>query len=449
MNRSAIRKISGWGRVPAQECRLFRPEKSGELSRLVAESSTLLARGLGRSYGDAALNPEATVLQERLDCFIAFDENAGVLECEGGVSFAEIVELFLPRGWFLPVTPGTKFVTVGGAIACDIHGKNHHRAGTFSEFVDSFELLLADGKVLSCSRTENAEAFWATVGGMGLTGIITRAKFRLQRVTSAYVQVEYERVENLDAALLRFESDADYEYSVAWIDCLAAGDSLGRAVLMRGRAAPPESLATAAQQQSPLELSQKKAKGVPLDLPEFVLNPLSIKAFNAVYYAAHPTQTAIVDFDSFFYPLDAIQNWNRIYGARGFIQYQVVLPFVSSRAGLIELLEKISSSGHASFLAVLKTFGGANAAPLSFPFAGHTLALDIPWRDDLPQFVRELDEITLRHNGRVYLAKDALLSPENFRAMYPRLEEWLAVKQQLDPQNRFASTMSRRLEITL
>lgn len=448
MTNSATKKLAGWGRVPTEECRLFRPEKQRDLSALLREPGSLVARGLGRAYGDAALNAAGVVLQERLNRFHAFDEESGLLDCEGGVSFAEIIEVFLPRGWFLPVTPGTKFVSVGGALACDIHGKNHHRDGTFSKFVQSFDLLVADGTTLHCSRTENSDAFWATVGGMGLTGIIIRVQFSLRRVQSAFVQVDYQRVENLDAALEHFGQDENYEYSVAWIDCLASGSSLGRAVLMRGRDAAVKELGAPAARQSPLALPVKKPKGVPLDFPDCMLNPLSIKAFNAAYYAAHPTKSAIVDFNSFFYPLDAIGNWNRIYGARGFIQYQVALPSKTSRAGLVALLEKISGSGHASFLAVLKTFGRANHAPLSFPFAGHTLALDIPMTDDLPAFVRELDEITLRHQGRVYLAKDALLSPENFRAMYPRLEEWLEVKNRLDPNQKFASSLSRRLQIT-
>lgn len=448
MLRSATKKISGWGRVPAEECRLFRPEKARELHALVCdEPGTLLPRGLGRAYGDAALNPDGVVLQERLNRFASFDDSTGVLECEGGVSFAEIIEVFLPRGWFLPVTPGTKFVTAGGALACDIHGKNHHRDGAFSEFVKSFDLLTANGELLHCSREENADAFWATVGGMGLTGIITHICFRLRRVESAFINVQYQRVENLDAALEQFSSDSRHEYSVAWIDCLSTGSSLGRAVLMRGGHAAAEELSTPVQRAAPLELPAKEPKGVPLDLPGFVLNPLSIRAFNAAYYAAHPTQNAVVDFNSFFYPLDAIGHWNRIYGARGFIQYQIVLPFSHSRAGLIELLEKLSGAGRASFLAVLKSFGPANPAPLSFPLAGHTLALDIPWTDGLPQFVRELDEITLRHEGRVYLAKDALLSPESFRAMYPRLPQWQAVQKQLDPSGKFSSSLARRLEM--
>lgn len=450
MLRSLQKPLAGWGRFPVEECRTFRPEKIQDLIPLLEKTESLLARGLGRSYGDAALNPAATVLQERLNRFVSFDEESGILECEGGVSFAEIIELFLPRGWFLPVTPGTKFVTVGGAIACDIHGKNHHRVGTFTEFVESFKLLTANGEVLFCSRNENAEAFWATVGGMGLTGIIIRARFRLERVETAFVAVEYERVANLNAALERFQTDENYEYSVAWIDCLAAGGSLGRSVLMRGNTAPAGDLQNSRAGKGSgrgLDSRFKKPVSVPFDFPGFALNPLSVKAFNALYYATHPSKKTLVDFETFFYPLDSLGDWNRIYGARGFVQYQVVLPFESSRAALTELLKKISSSKHASFLAVLKTFGKPNLAPLSFPFSGHTLALDIPLSDDLPRFIGELDAITLAHQGRVYLAKDTLLSPENFRKMYPRFAEWHKTKQQLDPETKFASSLSRRLEI--
>ena len=446
---NSIRKtITGWGRFPRAECELFRPEKQRELHRLTQERNSLLARGLGRAYGDAALNESATLLQERFNHFLEFDGTSGILECEGGVSLSEIIAVFLPRGWFLPVSPGTKFVTVGGALACDIHGKNHHAVGAFSNFVEAFDLLIASGEILHCSHTQNSAAFWATVGGMGLTGVITRVKMRLLRLESAWIKVETERVENLDAALNCFQSDDDYQYSVAWIDCLSSGKSLGRAVLMRGHHAAPHELSTSEAQKAPLQVRAKNAKSVPLDFPDCALNPFSVRAFNAAYYAAHPTKTSIESFDSFFYPLDSIENWNRIYGARGFIQYQVALPHESSRAGLTELLEKISSSGHASFLAVLKTFGKQNDAPLSFPFAGHTLALDIPMTDDLPAFARELDAITLAHGGRIYLAKDALLSPESFRKMYPRYDEWRAIKTQLDPHEKFASALSRRLKIT-
>ncbi|HEX8833806.1 MAG TPA: FAD-binding oxidoreductase [Abditibacteriaceae bacterium] len=451
MTQFSTRTLAGWGNYPTQECHVYRPEKRRDLSALAAtnDQRSFIARGLGRSYGDAALNDGAgVILQERLGRFLDFDPNSGVLSCEGGATFADILDTFLPRGFFLPVTPGTKYVTVGGAIAADVHGKNHHRDGTLAEFVLDFQLLLASGETILCSRDENPEAFWATIGGMGLTGIITKARLSLVPVTSAYISAHYKRAQNLDEALEQFDSDDQYQYSVAWIDCLASGDSLGRSVLIRGDHATHDEVFDD-DCYHPLRVSHKKKKNVPLPFPDFALNPMSVKAFNAAYYASHPDGHALVDYDSFFYPLDAVQNWNRIYGKRGFVQYQVAFPTSTSRAGLVELLGKISASGRASFLAVLKSFGAQNNGLLSFPFAGHTLALDLPNSgDDLIPFMRELDEIVLRHDGRLYLAKDATMSPETFAAMYPRLNEFREIKNRLDPDERWASSLSKRLGIT-
>lgn len=453
MIRSLKKSLAGWGNYPVEECQVLRPEKAREVKEVPTAASgaedpqDFIARGLGRAYGDAALNSgSGVVLQERLNHFLDFEAASGILTCEGGATFADIIDIFLPKGFFLPVTPGTKFVTVGGAIACDVHGKNHHRDGNISHFVESLELLLASGEVMNCSREENSDVFWATVGGMGLTGIILRAKLRLLPVSSAYLAVDYQRARNLDEALEKFSADDQYQYSVAWIDCLSKGDSLGRSVLIRGNHAVLDELSDE-ERYTPLLATKKGKKSVPFPFPDFALNPLSVKAFNTAYYAAHPDGHVIVDYDSFFYPLDAISNWNRIYGKRGFIQYQVAFPFSTSRAGLREVLEKISESGRASFLAVLKTFGEANEAPLSFPFAGHTLALDLPYSPDLPQFTAELDEIVLKHEGRIYLAKDATLSPEAFRKMYPRLEEFEEIKRRIDPDNKWRSSLSKRLKI--
>jgi decaprenylphospho-beta-D-ribofuranose 2-oxidase len=451
MSNTAIKNLAGWGNFPVQECVAARPEKARELKAAIAATDTpdTLARGLGRAYGDAALNDgSGIILTERLNHFLAFDAASGTLTCEGGASFADIIETFLPRGWFLPVTPGTKFVTVGGAIACDVHGKNHHRDGTLATFIDSFDLLTAKGETLHCSREENAPAFWATIGGMGLTGVIARATLRLLQVETAYIAARYRRTANLDATLEEFGGDHNVHYSVAWIDCLASGASLGRSVLIRGEHARLDQL-TPEQQAAPFETATKRKKAVPFPFPDFALNPLSVRAFNAAYYAAHPDGEAITGYEPFFYPLDGILKWNNIYGKRGFVQYQLALPFETSRSGLIQVLEKLAASGRPSFLAVLKTFGEANQAPLSFPFAGHTLALDLPNTGaDLLEFTRELDEIVLAHEGRVYLAKDATLSPAHFRAMYPRLGEYLEVKRELDPENRFASSLSKRLQLT-
>ncbi|MEO6908046.1 MAG: FAD-binding oxidoreductase [Abditibacteriaceae bacterium] len=452
MTKTVTQTLSGWGGMPKQECHVFRPEKARDLEKLIASSdeSTFLPRGLGRAYGDAALNENGgAVLQERLNRLISFDENSGVVECEGGVSLAEIIEAFLPRGWFLPVSPGTKFVTIGGAVACDIHGKNHHRDGSFSAFVDEFDLLTANGETLTCSRNQNAKAFWATVGGMGLTGVITRVQLQLRKVSTSSLVVNYQQLPNLDSVLEQMLEDERHTYSVAWIDCLASGDSLGRGVLMRGEHAGLDELKVLSPRQvdNPLQLASSSALTVPIDMPDFLLNSTTVGAFNSLFYAAHKTKRALVDYEKYFYPLDSIGRWNRLYGKAGFIQYQAALPAEQSAAGLKALLEAVSSSKRASFLAVLKTFGEANEAPLSFPFKGHTLTFDIPFRNDLPEFVRQLDEITMRFGGRVYLAKDALLSAEKFRTMYPRLEEWLSVKRELDPENRFSSSLARRLQI--
>ena len=415
--------------------------------------SSYIPRGLGRSYGDAALNHNAGVIWPiRLNRFLAFDGEAGVLECEAGVSLAEIIQYFLPRGWFLPVTPGTKFVTVGGAIAADVHGKNHHKDGAFSNFVLDLRLLTPTGEVLLCSPTSDAEVFWATVGGMGLTGIILRARLRLRRVDSAYVFVDFQKAANLAEVLAAMDaSDDNYQYSVAWIDALAAGNALGRSILMRGNHAPAAEL--------PARLRAKQAKSGPAipttpkwdllaDFPSGTLNGLSVSAFNAVYYALHHTShKQVVNFEKFFYPLDAVNHWNRMYGKRGFLQYQIALLPASGRAGLRAILEQLSRSGRASFLAVLKRFGAAGHGFLSFPFPGYTLALDIPMSRDLVPFVHNLDRITLEHGGRIYLAKDAVARSGDFATMYPKLEAFRSIQSKLDPRRQLSSSQARRLRI--
>jgi FAD/FMN-containing dehydrogenase len=450
MTNFTSRELSGWGRFPVQSCKVARPEKISELKSQAQSQdvASVLARGLGRSYGDASLNEESGVLLcEKLDRFLDFDAASGVLHTEGGASFSEILETFVPRGWFLPVTPGTKFVTLGGAIACDVHGKNHHRDGCLSNFIEEIELLLASGEVRLCSRAQNPDAFWATVGGLGLTGIILSARLRLQPIESSSIAARYKRTQNLDETLDEFTRDANVKYSVAWIDCLARGHQLGRSVVIRGEHASTHDLPPNIE---PLSFQSPRQKTVPINFPDAALNPLSVRAFNALYYAAHPDrEKVLVPFEPFFWPLDAVGHWNRIYGARGFIQYQCVLPFESSRNGLVKLLEKISDSGLASFLAVLKTFGPESAAPLGFPFPGHTLALDIPSSEGIRDFAAALDEIVLNHGGRVYLAKDATLDAESVRTMYPRLEKWERTRSELDPHHRFQSSLSRRLRIGL
>ncbi len=444
------RELAGWGRFPRQNCRVARAEKARELRELARDAPfpSLLARGLGRAYGDAALNENCgVVLTEKLDRFLDFDAQSGILCAEAGVSFALIAQTLAPRGWFLPVVPGTKWITLGGAIAADVHGKNHHLDGSLSQFLESLELVLASGEILSCSRAQNPEAFWATIGGMGLTGIIASAKLQLVRIETASVRVSQRQTRDLDETLSILQADEPFQYSVAWLDCLGSGSDLGRSVVMRGNhvlakeneGAPLETLAP--------DAAKTRAKKIPLDFPDFALTPLTVRAFNAAYYNAHPTGEKIEDFETFFWPLDAIGDWNRIYGARGFIQYQCILPFETAREGLKELLETVSGSNRAAFLGVLKKYGAADAAPLGFAMPGFGLALDVPAASGIRPFAAQLDAITLRFGGRVYLAKDATLSPQSARVMYPRMSEFERVKAQLDPNNRFQSSLSRRLGI--
>ncbi|MGH9364493.1 MAG: FAD-binding protein [Thermoanaerobaculia bacterium] len=449
MTGSVVSQLSGWGRYPVEECRVYRPEARREAAQLLASGPerSFVPRGLGRSYGDAAINAGAGVLlTTRLNRLLAFEPSSGVLQCEGGASLASIVETFLPRGWFLPVTPGTRHVTVGGAIAADVHGKNHHRSGTFSRFVLDLTLATSEGGVLACSPEENAESFWATVGGAGLTGFILSARIRLQRVETAWVLADFRRAGDLaEAMALLMETDPNYEYSVAWIDCLARGARLGRSVLMQANAARAADLPRATP---PFPLLRPERFAVPDAVPSFVLNPFSVSLFNAAYFRLHPTgERRLVDYGRYFYPLDSVRNWNRLYGRRGFVQYQVVFPLESSGVGLAALLERLCVSGYASFLGVLKRFGEAGPAPLSFPFPGYTLALDLPVRPGLVEFLRETDRLLLDHGGRTYFAKDATTTAESFGRMYPRLEEFRKSKSKLDPRGRLSSSLGRRLGI--
>jgi decaprenylphospho-beta-D-ribofuranose 2-oxidase len=441
--------LTGWGRYPLSESDIYRPDKIAELAAVVtANSSSLIARGAGRAYGDAALNDQNRVVDlMRLNRMLAFDATTGLLRCEAGVTIAELIDVFLPRGFFPPVTPGTRFVTLGGSVAADVHGKNHHRDSSLAAHMTWFDLMVASGEVLRCSREENSSLFWATVGGMGLTGVILELELRMRRVESAYLEGELIRAGNVDAAIEAFErTDAQYGYSVAWIDCNSTGSALGRSILNVGNFATldrlPQNLA-----QNPLTPMRNLSPFVPFDLP--VVNSLTVRAFNAVNYAFHREKAAhtIFDFDSFFYPLDSIRNWPRIYGKRGFVQYQCVWPPAESRAGLVEVLEAITRSRRASFLAVLKKFGAQDGL-LSFPMPGYTLAIDFGVTDGLLEFLDTLDAMVLKRGGRVYLAKDARMSPETFRAMYPNLNQWQAAKSVADPNNRFSSSLSRRLRMT-
>jgi FAD/FMN-containing dehydrogenase len=442
--------LSGWNRYPVAECDTWRPER---YRGLYLPQGSMIVRGQGRSYGDAALNSDGNVvLNERVNCFIEFNADTGLLRVEPGVTLQEIIDICLPQGWFLAVTPGTKFVSVGGCVAADVHGKNHFRDGAFSAFVRGFDLMLANGETVHCSRDNNTELFRATVGGMGLTGVIGEVALQLKRVETAYLQVAHRKADNLETVFKDLaEPGGGDEYRVAWIDCLARGKRLGRSVTMHGRHARASELPAAAQEE-PLVVPPRRQKTMPFNLPSLTLNRFSIAAFNALYYrrAGGRTEAYFTDYDRYFYPLDAIAHWNRMYGRNGFVQYQCVLPEATAFEGMQRILQRLSSSRRPSFLAVLKRLGPASGGLLSFPVPGYTLALDLPLRGKaLLPLLDELDERVIQYGGRVYLAKDARLSKYAFRNMYDQVEAFRAVKRRVDPQNHFVSDLARRLVLTV
>jgi FAD/FMN-containing dehydrogenase len=446
----ATQTLSGWGRYERLPCDVYRPEQARGIEQVLrsGQHDHYIARGLGRSYGDTAVNEGGGVIDfSRLNRMMAFDPASGILECEAGVSLADIIAVFLPQGWFLPVTPGTKFVTVGGAIANDVHGKNHHRDGTFGQFVIDFGLFTPARGLQACSRAYNPGLFWATIGGIGLTGIILTARIQLMRVPSAYISVDYHKSRNLEDALATMDTTDDrYQYSVAWVNCLARGKKLGQSVLMRGNHATLDQL-PARLRQLPYQVSTRREKNVPVDFPGAVLNAPFLRLFNKLFYGTHRTAKGVItDYNRYFYPLDSILHWNRMYGKRGFVQYQATLP-AENVGGLVRLLERLGESGRASFLGVLKCFGESGSGLLSHPMKGYTLTLDIPNKQGLPPFLRELDDIVLDHGGRLYLAKDATTSGEAIAQMYPNLAAFCAIKGEVDPDNRLSSSMARRLGI--
>ena len=441
MGLLSLEPISGWGRHPVSRAAIERPETL----RLPEGGDPVLPRGLGRAYGDAAIpaTPGARVIETtRADRVLDFDAVAGTLTCEAGLSLAEILRVFLPRGWFPPVTPGTKFVTIGGCVACDVHGKNHHRVGSFGNFVERLVVQVADGRLITCGPTRERELFLATVGGMGLTGLITEVTLRLQPVESAWMRVDTEPVSGLDAMMDGLRDAAkDWPYTVGWIDCLAGGASLGRGLLIRGRHATREE-APARPPSEPWRVA------VPFDAPEFLLNPVLMRLFNAAYYRVHTSRRAraAVPYQGFFYPLDAVADWNRLYGPRGFFQYQCVLPRSAGAVAVAALLERLGAAGAASFLAVIKDCGPEADAYLSFPLEGTTLALDLPYRGPQTEaLVHELNAMVMSARGRVYLAKDAVTRAQDFASMVPRLGEWCRVRDRWDPERRFRSAQSVRV----
>lgn len=427
---------SSWGRYPkSQPARYVRiPSRFDAPPDL--ESVTWLPHGNGRSYGDVCLNNGGGLwLTRALDRLISWDESSGVLRCEAGVLLSDVLTFAVPRGWFPAVTPGTQYVTVGGAIANDVHGKNHHVAGSFGCTVRAFELLRSEGTRYECSRDRNSEWFAATVGGLGLTGLITWAELQLKRIPSPWMAVRNVRFSRLEEYFeLRDEIDASCEYSVAWVDCLASGKSLGRGILMGGNHAPDTT--------NGLVDAPRKPRSIPIDPPISLVNPVSLRAFNEIYYRRPIAEQQRQHFQPYFYPLDALNHWNRLYGRKGFLQYQCVVPHQAALEATREILGRIARSGQGSFLAVLKTLGDRRSpGVMSFPRAGVTVALDFPWNGAKTlSLLESLDEVTDAAGGRVYPAKDARMSGERFRRYYPA---WSEFSRFIDPN--CSSTFWRRV----
>jgi FAD/FMN-containing dehydrogenase len=429
-------QFESWGRYPkhfAEVRPLFWRE---DFPASIAPGSKMLVVGMGRSYGDVCLLQHGTLLQTpALDRLISFDTQSGLLRCEAGVTLAQILDFAVPRGWFLPVSPGTKYVTVGGAIANDIHGKNHHVAGTFGLHTPRFELVRSDGTQVMCSATENPEWYAATIGGMGLTGLISWAEVQMRPIVSRQIRYRSTQFVGLEEFVALSQAATDVEYSVAWIDCVAQGRDFARGIFIQGQHD---------ETPGPLTPLAKPSFALPFDLPELALNRASVGAFNTLYYhkQMRKHRSGLTDYEPFFYPLDRILKWNRLYGRQGLLQFQCVLPWESGTQGMYQLLKAITASGLGSFLAVIKVFGDAvSPGIMSFPVPGITLALDFPIRREVSfGLLDRLAGITAEFGGRMYPAKDACMSAAHFQQFYPQWPQWAAY---IDPS--FSSSFWQRV----
>jgi len=430
--------LTGWGRLPEPGSEQI-DEDLETLTR-----GAVLTRGLGRSYGDSSLPANAAdkIANSRLaNRILSFDANSGVLRAEAGLTLVDLVSLMMPRGWFPPVVPGTKFVTLGGMVASDVHGKNHHREGCFGAHVRALRIRLADDRLVECSPQSDPDLFYGSIGGMGLLGHILEVECVMRRIPSRWIWMERERVPDIGAFLDSISQAApQWPMTMGWIDCLKRGKSMGRGVLMAGRWATAEE-SPASQPGSPLRIA------VPVELPNWALNHVTARVFNAAFYWSHlrPRASGAMAPDRFFFPLDAILEWNRAYGARGFTQYQCVVPRAAGPAGVREFMERLTTLGEASPLCVIKDCGPEGAGLLSFPMEGTSIAVDMPVSANLQRVVDGLNEFIISVGGRIYLTKDRFTRPEHFRAMEPRLPRFLEVRAKWDPARRLRSAQSRRL----
>jgi decaprenylphospho-beta-D-ribofuranose 2-oxidase len=442
--------LSGWGRTAATRATVHRPRDLDHIVERVTAAGTrgLVARGLGRSYGDAAQNAGGEVLSSaRLEAVLDIDVEKGTVTVESGVSLDTLLRVLLPMGWIPMVIPGTSYVSIGGAIASDIHGKFRH--GSFADSVERMRVVTPDRGIVSLDPGTDANLFWATSGGMGLTGVIADATLRLHPVETSRIVCDTERTRDVDDCMDRMlDGDRDYRYSVAWIDCMAKGARLGRSVLTRGNHATLDEL-PASERATARTYAPRTLLGTPAWLPNGLINPLSTRAFNEVWFRKAPRSRRrhIEGIKPFFFPLDGVRDWNRIYGSRGFVQYQFVVPFGAEHV-VRSALERFSTTHTPTFLAVLKRFEHDSRSLIGFPMSGWTLALDIPASTELVPLLDGLDELVVGAGGRIYLTKDARLRPELLEAMYPRLDEWRATRASVDSRNRLRSDMDRRLDLS-
>lgn len=439
--------ISGWGRYPIVDTEMIHPRTMDAAQRATVLGDRAIARGNGRAYGDAAIGGRQTISMAHLNRMRSFDARTNVVTVEGGLLLSDLIDTFLPRGLFPFVVPGTSLVTVGGAIAADVHGKNHHREGGFGEYVESIVLAAPTGEIIHASRHDHPELFRGTIGGMGLTGTILEATIRLRPVETGWIRQRTILADDLSAAFSALESSDSVTYSVAWIDCLARGPRLGRSLIFLGEHAGSAELGE--KQLANRFPVRATPLSVPINAPSFVLNHWTVAAFNELYFrngARKAASSILVPAHPYFFPLDAIGDWNRIYGRRGFVQHQSVLPAKDAQGILAEMLDRIARRGGSSFLAVLKKLG-AGSGLMSFPLPGYTLALDFPMRGDLFSFLDELDELVAAAGGRLYLAKDARQSRSTFEAGYPDLSRFREIRRAIDPAGKIKSRLSERIGI--
>ncbi len=444
--------LAGWGRTAPSAATVEHPHTRDELASTIdhVPARGVIARGLGRCYGDEAQNAGGLVVDATgVSGIVDLDLTAGVCTALAGTSLDDLMRWLVPLGWFVPVTPGTRFVTVGGAIANDIHGKNHHKGGSWCNHVSAMTMRLATGETVRVTPDGSPDLFWATAGGLGLTGMILDATFDLAPIETSRLLVDTDRTPDLDATLaLMDESDDDYPYSVAWIDLMRTGPSMGRSILGRGSFAPLDALPESDRAPAVARAFAPKTRATfPPLAPSGLINPLTVKAFNELWYRKAPKRRRdeLQSITTFFHPLDMVDLWNRVYGPVGFLQWQFVLPFGEEDV-LRRIVEALCAEGCTSFLAVLKRFGAGNPGHLSFPIPGWTLALDIPaGPTSLARLLTRLDDDVVQAGGRIYLAKDSRVSPALMAAMYPRLDEWRAVRAEVDPEGLLQSDLARRL----